>query len=87
MDSHSSQSNQIQPVIGNYLITAAGLALLIFVAGLTTSTNGSGGDPPGSLALASGAAGDGVGVAYRAVNRTTRAFCRRAGAVISQVTD
>lgn len=57
IDYHSSQDNQIQVVIGGYLITAAGLALLIFLTGLTNGTNGTAGDPLRLLALASGAVG------------------------------
>ena len=57
MDYHSSQSNQIQVVVGGYLITAAGLALLIFLTGLSMRVNRFADEPQRVLALVSGVVG------------------------------
>ena len=57
IDYHSSQSNQIQVVVGGYVITAAGLALLIFLTGQAAPTSGRNGHPLHNLALASGMVG------------------------------
>ncbi len=57
MDYHSSQSNQIQVVVGGYLITAAGLALLLFLTGLTASVGDCRRNHPCPLAFVSGIVG------------------------------
>ncbi len=54
---HSSKSNQIQVVIGGYLITAAGLTLLVFLTRLTTQDEDGRRDHLRLLAFVSGIVG------------------------------